>query len=149
MNHLEIQCQRQTNEDGGIYYDMEFCVDGRRFLDMIKEFETPFAEKLAGEYSNRFYGDYTTDFLLGREPDCGEKDDKTELLCCTCGCLGCWPLAVRIRVVENSVIWESFEQPHRNWSYAGFGPFEFDLQQYQAAIAKIPQVMPPSGTLGQ
>jgi hypothetical protein len=97
---------------------------------------------LAGSYTNNWYGDYTEDFLLGRtEREYGAHSDKTELLGCTCGCRGCWPLAVRITVSEemHCVTWDSFEQPHREWDYSGLGPFCFELEQYLNEIRKIPQ----------
>lgn len=140
MNRLDINCERRTNDDGGTYYEVEFYIDGRRFLDMIQEFEAPFAGALAGQYTNVCFTYYTEAFLLGRNPECGEHGGKTELLGCTCGCRGCWPFATRIRVLGQQVIWDEFEQPHRTWSYAGFGPFVFDLEEYEVAIAQIPKV---------
>ena len=139
MNSLDVRCKQQTNEDGETYYDVEFYIDGHPFLEMVREFESSFAKDLAGSYANIYFRDYTEDFLLGRCPEYGARDDKTELLGCICGCRGCWPLAVRIRVEAQTAIWEDFEQPHLTWNYAGFGPFTFDLAQYKSTIGKIPK----------
>ncbi|AFZ37924.1 hypothetical protein Sta7437_4459 [Stanieria cyanosphaera PCC 7437] len=141
MNHFEIRCQpiideNESQNDLGDY-DIGLYVDGRSFIEMVEEFELPFAGDSAGKYicpDTR----YTEDFFLGRHPEYGEEYDKTELLICTCGCSGCWPLATRIRVEKNRVIWDRFEQPHRrNWDYSDFGPFVFDLELYKKEISKV------------
>ena len=137
MNYLDVKCEQRQSDDGGSHIDTAFYVDGRPLLEMIREFESSFAGDLAGSYSSNFIDDYTEDFLLGKESNYGENSDKTELLCCVCGCPGCWPLAARISVDDQIVTWDAFEQPHRDWSYDEFGPFVFDLAQYRMAIAKI------------
>jgi len=48
-----------------------------------------------------------------------------------CGEVGCWPFRVRIKVREDVVIWDGFEQPHRRaWRYDDMRPFVFDRAQY-------------------
>jgi hypothetical protein len=60
------------------------------------------------------------------------------LLGCQCGEVGCWPLMARIRVDPESVVWDSFQQPHRpERNYSCFGPFVFDAEQYRAAVAVL------------
>lgn len=142
MNKFEIKCQSITNEenseDSTTSYEVDFYIDGRSFMEMVKEFESPFADDLAGNYITTI-NRCTENFLLGRCPDEGKENDKTELLICTCGCSGCWPLATRIRIEDNRVIWDRFEQPHRkDWDYSGFGPFVFDLDEYKQEIQKVP-----------
>ena len=137
MNHLTVKCEQRQNQEGELYVGTEFLIDGRSLIDMIREFEGTFAGDLAGSYASNFHGDYTEAFLLGKEPAYGENSDKTELLCCVCGCMGCWPFATRITVDEATVTWDAFEQPHRDWSYDGFGPFVFELDQYRSAISAI------------
>ena len=72
MNQIEIKCQPITNEDVSedttTYYDVDFYIDGRSFMEMVKEFESPFAADLVGRYSINIYR-YTEDFLLGHSPD--------------------------------------------------------------------------------
>jgi hypothetical protein len=141
MNKFEIKYQPITNEenseDSTTDYEVNFYIDGRSFIEMVKEFESPFADDLAGQYRISVY-EGTKDVLLGRLGEYGEENDKTELLICTCGCSGCWPLATRIRIEENRALWDRFEQPHRkNWDYSGFGPFVFDLDEYNREIQKL------------
>ncbi len=41
----------------------------------------------------------------------------------------------RITATTDSVIWDSFEQPHRNTrEYTAFGPFQFDRRQYDDTL---------------
>jgi hypothetical protein len=139
MNKFEIKYQPITNEENSenitTYYEVNFYIDERSFIEMVKEFELPFADNLAGRYSINIYR--TEDFLLGRCPDF--EGDKIALLACICGDSGCWPLATRVRVEGNRVIWDRFEQPHRKrWDYSGFGPFVFDFDEYKKEIQKVP-----------
>jgi hypothetical protein len=65
--------------------------------------------------------------------------NRVYLLGCQCGEVGCWPLLARIRAEDESVVWDSFEQPNRkDRNYSGFGPFVFDAEQYREAVAALP-----------
>lgn len=60
------------------------------------------------------------------------------LLGCNCGEVGCWPLAARVIADGGSVVWDSFQQPHRpERDYSRFGPFAFDARQYRQAVADL------------
>lgn len=137
MNRLDVECEQKLDDCGEAFTHVSFHIDGRPLLEMVREFEAPFAGELAGAYDSHACDCYTADFLTGLEQAGDDEPGKTELLCCTCGCMGCWPLYARITVDGNSVTWDGFEQPHRDWSYEGFGPFVFDLDQYRSAIALI------------
>jgi len=54
---------------------------------------------------------------------------KATLLECTCGTTECWFLLAQIAVLEDVVVWTSFEQFHRDWVY-DLGPFVFDKADY-------------------
>lgn len=67
-----------------------------------------------------------------------EKIGGIYILGCQCGEVGCWPLMARIRAEGDSVVWESFQQPHRpERDYSWFGPFVFDAAQYREAVAVL------------
>lgn len=84
-----------------------------------------------GPLDRYFLGDFEKDSYFARM-------DRVYLLGCECGEVGCWPLLARILSGSESVMWDSFEQPHRKErDYSGFGPFVFDAEQYREAIAAL------------
>jgi hypothetical protein len=77
-----------------------------------------------GEFEeNNYFAQMGRVYLLG----CGD-----------CREVGCWPLTARIRANSESVVWDSFQQPHRpERDYSEFGPFVFEAQQYREAVAAM------------
>ena len=150
MNTFQIQIQESISEGGTKYDEVRLFIDGRDLIDMLKEFERPFAERegspdIAGAYSGLPAKYASGEYLLGMKKSIyGENRDKISLLECTCGCGGCWPFAAKVTVLENSVIWSDFEQPHRTiksaaalWDYSEFGPFEFARKEYEQELSKL------------
>ena len=44
--------------------------------------------------------------------------------------------------MEQGYRWEGFRQPHRpNRDYSAFGPFDFEHQQYEHEIERLPQAV--------
>jgi hypothetical protein len=127
--------------DARDYLALDIRVDDRDFLDYVREVEGPFAAaeghpNLAGKYES-----LPAEMALSNLA--GEQADKVSLYDCECGCFGCWPLLVRILKSENKIFWSDFAQPHRGpksraswWRYDKLGPFEFDREQYVAALAQ-------------
>ena len=109
-------------------------VDGRRLTDLVADFETAqgFGD-LAGTYAGIVVGadgQPLADKLL--------TDGRRSLLGCGCGDTGCWPLEADIRFDDWSVTWDGFAQPHEpQWSYDGFGPFVFMIEDYRAAVERL------------
>ncbi|MGW4118101.1 hypothetical protein [Nocardia sp. NPDC004711] len=63
---------------------------------------------------------------------------KTPVLVCSCGELGCWALLTRVTLTGNLVVWDCFEQPYRTTrDYTAFGPFLFDRDQYDKAVQTL------------
>ncbi|GEM31846.1 hypothetical protein NN3_28530 [Nocardia neocaledoniensis NBRC 108232] len=63
---------------------------------------------------------------------------KTQVLACSCGEWGCWPLLTRITLTGDLVVWDRFEQPHRPArDYTTFGPILFDRSQYDVAVEAL------------
>jgi hypothetical protein len=86
--------------------------------------------------------------LLGEGHPEYEADGITWLLGCNCAVAGCWPLEARVTIDAHTVTWTSFCQPFRpERDYSDFGPFSFDLREYETAIAelaeKYPSISPP------
>ena len=72
----------------------------------------------------------------GDEDGYWKSEGGIYLLGCECGEVGCWPLIARVTSTANTVTWDGFKQPHRaERDYSKFGPFIFDAEQYQSAIA--------------
>jgi hypothetical protein len=123
-------------------------VNGTDFPELVKEAELPSArgdeeEEMAGNYIGLVAGymriDLAGQFLGGQgTPMFESTEEKTALLGCGCGEVGCSPLMARITVTDDTVTWDEFEQPTRpGWDYDGFGPFTFDRAQYEQALMAI------------
>ena len=116
---------------------------------MLREYELPFARK---EGSESIAGDYAghppeTLFKYLTNPDEYEIDDfgKISIFECKCGCEGCWPMKVKVRVENEIIFWTDFEQPHRTieshnyWNYSDFRQLEFDKKNYNEQLIKLKQ----------
>jgi hypothetical protein len=123
-------------------------VNGVDLPELVREAELPAAraddeEEIAGNYIGLVAGymriDLAGQFLGGRgTPMFTDSDDRTALLGCGCGEVGCSPLMARVTVTEDTVTWDDFAQPTRpEWDYDGFGPFTFDRGQYERALMAI------------
>jgi hypothetical protein len=119
-------------------------VNGTDFVELVRLAELPSAqaddeEELAGTYVGLVPGyiriDLTSQFLGAPGTSLSpESQEKTALLGCNCGEVGCSPLLARVTVDEDTVTWDEFEQPTRpDWDYDGFG-FTFSRQQYERAL---------------
>jgi hypothetical protein len=123
-------------------------VNGVELPELVRDAELPSArsdeeEDLAGNYIGLVAGymriDLVGQFLGGQgTPMFTGSEDKTALLGCGCGEVGCSPLLARVTVTDDTVIWDDFEQPTRpGWEYDGFGPFTFDRSEYERALMAI------------
>jgi hypothetical protein len=120
-------------------------VDGTPLPEIVAAFERDEHFEPAGGYGGLIpewfkYGALDKYFLGDFEKDSYfARMNRVYLLGCQCGEVGCWPLLARIRAEGESVVWDSFEQPHRkDRDYSGFGPFIFDAEQYREAVAALP-----------
>ncbi|MBC7879856.1 MAG: hypothetical protein H7Y37_00840 [Anaerolineae bacterium] len=128
------------DEGGGDYSVVDLWVDGKRLVDMVREYETPLARAelyedcdgdieeddilyLAGKHqglpmeeflppARHFFGEAISPqyYLFGVY----KYADKLPLLDCTSGILGSWPLLARITTDNEKVIWSDFEQFYRS-----------------------------------
>jgi hypothetical protein len=123
-------------------------VNGVELPELVREAELPSAsadeeEDIAGNYVGLVAGymriDLVGQFLGGQGTPMFEGgEEKTALLGCGCGEVGCSPLMARVIVTEETVTWDDFEQPTRpDWDYEGFGPFTFERAQHECALMAI------------
>jgi hypothetical protein len=128
-------------------------INGRNLIEIIREVELPFAKQenhpnIAGSYQGLpariIY--LPSRHLLG-EPQFLYSDDsgRTQLLQCTCGEPGCWPLLARVTIEPDRVVWDDFCQPHRgpnsrasHWKYDALPAFIFARSDYEAALVPTP-----------
>ena len=116
-------------------------LNGVSLCDLVSEFEAANDFDVVGGYDELVldsfnFGDIAK-YLSGRA---GPKRGHgvVALLGCDCGELGCWPLQARVTLAQGRVVWDQFEQPHRpTRDYTGFGPFQFDEQQYRASLTEM------------
>jgi hypothetical protein len=110
---------------------------------LVTEFERQERFDLAGGYAGLIpeffiYGPLDRYFIGEFERGSLSADRRVFLLGCECGEVGCWPLTCEIYSAAGTVLWHRFAQPHRpQRDYSRFGPFTFDLQQYQQAMAEL------------
>ena len=114
-------------------------VDGRSLVELVTDFEREGSLSPVGGYGGLVldyfnFGNVGHLFLGQQEPWQGQR---VPVLACDCGEMGCWPLLVNIDAGPETVTWSAFVQPHRpGRDYSGFGPFVFDRDQYDAALAE-------------
>ena len=122
-------------------------IDQIDLIDMLRIHELPFAQaeshpEIAGSYMSRQAWALYRSLASPLRQDFS-RNGKLDLLCCSCCGLDgpCWPMRVRIKETDCSVIWCDFEQPQRRnldcWDYSPFGPFEFDLWEYRSEVANL------------
>jgi hypothetical protein len=131
IRRFELRLAR--NEHGDDMVDV--LIDDHRLVDLVRAVELPQARadgqpELAGSYSGLHPSEWAG------LPEQWE-DGKAAVLGCICGVTACWPLRVRITRTAATVTWRDFEQPNRNWSLAGLGPFRFDAAEYDQAAAEV------------
>ena len=144
MNKISFKLENRKKYDSGHEVStVNIVVDDKPLAEIMKEYEMPMATKegspsLAGDYHAIEVSSLSLEqYYLGKDKaDWGDEENKTALLGCSCGILGCWPLLCKINIQGNKVIWSDFEQPHRDddWDYSTFEGFVFDKQQYLNAI---------------
>ena len=151
MDHIELQWHDRREDHLGHRKELHIFINGQSLIDLVRPVELPFRTieghpEKAGDYG--WLHPFECEIFV--EPDALE----THLLGCTCGEADCWPLWGRIKKTPNTVQWHSFYNPFRlekhlkivacndgrifiPWDYAALGPFEFDSNQYNVAIAAV------------
>lgn len=148
MNKIEFKIVWKTDRVGQAgYHAVRIFIDDEDLIDILKEFEKPFAIKensksIAGSYEGippeDLYRNLTSESLY--------EDNKIAILECECGCEGCWDFLTEIKEDEHKIIWTNFENHHRGrkshnfWDYSTFKDLTFDKSEYQKEIEKLKTV---------
>ncbi len=143
MDILQLKIYGFAEDLGGSSdgFLVDYIINGRSFLEMVRETELPYAIKnqkpdLAGQYIGLSPEEV---FLPGNVLLNGgviEWDGKNPILTCPgCGSSLCWGIFARLDIQENTVTWGEYENIHRpEWNYKKLRPFVFEKQQYLAAL---------------
>jgi len=123
------------------------CVDGVLLTTLAEQFESSHGlTDPAGGYGGLIpeffrYGALDEYFLGKSETSAfAGTSGRIFILGCECGEVGCWPLACLVKTWDNQITWSSFAQPHRpTRDYSSFGPFVFELPQYEEALGSLPE----------
>jgi hypothetical protein len=141
--HVEFVLDRPAGDERRVTP----AVDGTSLVDVVRVYETARGFDVPGGYGglviDRFrFGDLAT-YFAGRS-GVWPGDGRVALLGCSCGEVGCWPLFARVRELDDYVVWDGFEQPHRpDRDYSGFEPFLFDRRQYRDALDVLMETTSP------
>ena len=106
-------------------------IDGEPLDVLVERFEQKVGFDPAGGYGGLIpYRSDAPESYFG-----GGKENPVTVLACACGEDACWPLEADIQRAGDTYRWSNFRQPHRRQrDYAGFGPFVFDADQYEAEL---------------
>ena len=131
-----------VGDTGNLEPRVELRVDGEPLLDLVRDAERPFAvgegvPGLAGNYAWPLLTPRLVRLLNGERA--GPQRVEGVLLNCECGWASCWPLSVRVRVIDRFVIWQDLRQLKRlsRWGYHALEPLRFGRTAYLEEVAKV------------
>lgn len=134
MNSIRVEQQTGLNIERASDIQFDLYIDERSFLELVTDYELPFAKGLAGAYALYSVPLKHKSILLCL----GQESYAYPVMGCDCGFADCWPLYAHITRTAEGIRWDSFEQPHRKqWNYCGLGPFLFDVEEYEREMSKI------------
>ena len=122
-------------------------IDGISLVELARRVEEAPANAdgqpdLAGSYAGLVVSSPTRrgeshwqDWYSGVDPQPGFGNGDSCLLGCNCGDTDCWPLAAKITIGSDTVVWDSFRTVRPTWDLAALGPFTFTRHDYDAALA--------------
>lgn len=150
-DRIEFEGHPHRPDDGSS--GIRIRINGRDLRELVREVEAPFAAAEGAPFIAGAYAGLPPDahvlpparhFMGTPAWNVYAYGTKTQVLQCDCGEPGCWPLVCRIDVSKERVTWTDFEQPFRisrddgvAWTYEALGPFSFDRDEYERALAKL------------
>ncbi len=149
MNEIDFRLEKAPESSGELV--VRILVDGADLALLARAVEMPFAAAegwpdIAGKYIGLCPKDVVQSaaHFLGEAAPLFQYGRKVQVLGCTCGEPGCWPLVCEIAVDTEEVTWKNFEQPHRgedqgqpSWSHEALGPFVFARPRYDKALRRV------------
>jgi RNAse (barnase) inhibitor barstar len=133
LHRIELRVDDSRDE----WAEVAVYIDGVSFIDLVKSYE-----EARGYFPAGSYGCNVRCWTAFRGDQPWRRDGRVTLLLCGCQNLGCKDFAARVTATDQLIVWTDFQQdlrspgsPGEHWDYAGFGPFRFDRNQYEAALA--------------
>ncbi len=131
MNNIDFKIEKDI-ASGNVQFFTQIFIDGKNLIEMLKDYELPFAKKEGCENIAGAYAGIPPKKLYTNLTDC----KKSGILECECGLEGCWTFRVKIIEKEDCIIWTDFEQIHRSknsdnyWDYSNFNNLRFEKNEY-------------------
>ncbi|TCZ79361.1 hypothetical protein E0485_05735 [Paenibacillus albiflavus] len=145
MDTIQFKVEYSEDQDAqvlGIY------INGENLVELIRRYENQFDPSIAGGYEglNIKFLNNIKEHFTGKlnEDDLFYYEGKTLIMGCNCGEPGCWPILIKVIEEDEVIVWNEFEQPHRNeesasghWDYSKFKPLRFNRKQYEEQLKII------------
>lgn len=136
LQHFGLRLHQQVGSEN-LY---ELMVNHQPYLSVLRDYEAPFAGRIAGAYQPGLSLASLTN-----------NNGTLVPFVCTCSEPTCWFIKVQVEVIKDInadyVIWHCWSNPYRAdktkaaaglfWDYSDLPPLVFDLEQYQAEIARV------------
>ncbi len=146
MNEIRFQIREDKNIIGMMELVSDIFIDDKNLIDILKEYELPFAKKggnesLAGSYRALLPSDLFSNLTMCKN----SENKKVAVLDCPCGCDGCWTFMVRVIETDEYIIWTDFEQIHRSkdsknhWDYSNLSDLRFNKTDYLIQVETLKQ----------
>ena len=125
---------------------IDFLIDGVSLSEILKLYP----ESRLGVLTSRFVGNELTRKKLKLEIPSGLPEGRVELFVCpACGDIGCGSMTVKLEITPTGFRWSDFAEENDydpqmtdRESFASVGPFEFEHDNYCAAIDCGSAVLP-------
>ncbi len=107
---------------------IEYYINGRSFLDMVREVELPFAENESYPDIAGAYAGLSSNGIWRLSNEKGFWNGKEPLFVCReCFSEMCWGFYAKITITNKAVTWSEFEHIARDeWKYDKLGVIIFD-----------------------
>lgn len=117
---------------------VEIFVNGQNLLELVKQCELPYATANHEAYlAGRYAGLPISDFIFNMNEVFNQEEERIYIYDCICGCIGCWPLEIKMIITDTAIIWTDFENEHReDWYWNKLG-FIFGKEQFMTEFNKL------------
>lgn len=132
LNKLELRLENQERSQGAFFEGFSVYIDGRNFLDTVREIESKFPDATSpGGYVPNY-----PEWFLGHFKD--NKAEDVPLFVSSDMIEGDWDLGMSYETEDGVVKWFNFHQDHKaDWDYSELPTFQFDEIAYRKEFKKV------------